>query len=704
MSRSYFRKGLEVLLFKEPYRFEEQTSEGNWVLSHVKTRRPLEKSFDELCSYYASQSLTVIKAKLSSIAGAVRKTADGAAGLSPKELKEYRYRVAFVRAVRGLPRSRRPLEEAISKAWSTMKAEDRPERFPGWSSVYRWMTACENSGGDTRVLKSNHAAKGNRSDRFPDEVVEVCEQELVALYLTLERPAIEHVVNMARARVRRLNGLRSPGDQLPMPSRTLMFTVLRRNHSAFDIHRARYGADAAAARFRAVLHLRETHAPLQRGEIDHTRLDMMAIDDDTGIPLGRPWLTLLIDSHTRCILGMCISFESPSSSTVAQCLRHAFTPKASLMGQIPGLRNEWEVFGIVNELVMDGGTEFYTEGLEQILLELDVEPHWAPRRTAWFKGRIERFNRTQSAATTAAVPGKTFSNIFDRADYDPKRHAVMTLSAIVEVITKWICDVYHRKLHSALGCTPLQKWKKDIQPHDLAFMTEPERVDALIGTPLSRSLDHSGVVYKRLWYNNPELVEMRRELGDEAATVDIRVNLSDLGHLVVLHPVTNAPIRVRCLQFEYADGLTDWQHSLCKKYAFDHELDDDPDAWLDSLLEIHEQVIGESERWSKKMPTGMRVGRWKQAQAKKKAKEEKHARAAGQLPVDSAPASDAGVQAVSPLPAERPRKPKGAAAKPKVATPEVAPVASSQKELPMPAVSARRTRFEVEVVGVRNGF
>jgi hypothetical protein len=62
MSRSYFRKGLEVLLFKEPYRFEEQTSEGKWVMSHAKTRRPLEKSFDELCSYYASQSLTVIKA------------------------------------------------------------------------------------------------------------------------------------------------------------------------------------------------------------------------------------------------------------------------------------------------------------------------------------------------------------------------------------------------------------------------------------------------------------------------------------------------------------------------------------------------------------------------------------------------------------------------------------------------------------------
>ena len=692
MARAYFRAGLRIELFGEPYRLSHETSDGGWVLEHEKTHRPLERTPEQLFEHYGDKKIRIVGMKPLAIAGEHRHEEPSAEELSPEKLKEFRYRRKFVRAVHGIPHSRGKYKPAILKAWNAMAADERPERVPDWLTVHRWTVAYEASGDNPRSLLSNDARKGNRSQRFPDDVIEVCEQELVAVYLKLERPALSHVTDLAKARVRRLNRHRSPGDQLPMPSAKLMRTVLHREHSAFDIHAARFGPDAAAAKFRAVLHLRKTSAALERGEMDHTQLDLLAIDDDTGVPLGRPWLTLLIDSHTRCILGLCLSFEPPSSSTVAQCLRHAFMPKPRLKEQYPSLTNEWDQFGIVLELVMDGGAEFYTAGLEQVLLELDIEPHWAPRRTPWFKGKIERYNKTQNTATTSAVPGKTFSNLFERDDYDPKKHAVMTMSAIKELIVKWICDVYHRKVHSALKCAPATMWKKSIRPHEVAVMADPERVDALVGTPDTRALDHKGVTYKGLQYNSPELVELRRDLGAELKKVDIRINKSDLGSLIVLHPVTKRPMRAPCLQAEYADGLTEWQHDLCKRYATSQGWDEeDPDSWLDALLTIHELVEEQSALWGGKVHTGRRVGRWKEARARRIAK-------GGRMPVLPKPDEH---PSTAPAPAERTSSALVEAKPAKTSRPRrSAPTpagAPSSAPVVMPSATTHRPRFIPEV-------
>ena len=39
--------------------------------------------------------------------------------------------------------------------------------------------------------------------------------------------------------------------------------------------------------------------PLERVECDDTKLDLMVIDTETRLPLGRPWLTRMIDVWTK---------------------------------------------------------------------------------------------------------------------------------------------------------------------------------------------------------------------------------------------------------------------------------------------------------------------------------------------------------------------------------------------------------------------
>jgi len=54
--------------------------------------------------------------------------------------------------------------------------------------------------------------------------------------------------------------------------------------------------------------------------------DVLLVDKGGNI-LGRPWLTTVIDTYSRCIMGINLGFDAPSSQVVTLALRHAMLPK-----------------------------------------------------------------------------------------------------------------------------------------------------------------------------------------------------------------------------------------------------------------------------------------------------------------------------------------------------------------------------------------
>jgi len=42
---------------------------------------------------------------------------------------------------------------------------------------------------------------------------------------------------------------------------------------------------------------------LDRWEIDHTLLDVLLVDDETGLIIGRPYITVVLDKFSRMIMG-----------------------------------------------------------------------------------------------------------------------------------------------------------------------------------------------------------------------------------------------------------------------------------------------------------------------------------------------------------------------------------------------------------------
>ena len=607
MALAYFRPGANVVLDGHEYRLQKMLEDGTWVMENQNTGRVLERHTQLLHGDYADGSLVFKTWSIVGINGKERPLPVTAELTSEKRLNEGTYRTRYVKAVLGHPLTRSVLEPLIRNEWERSGV---PEVIPYWSTVIRWVNSYVASGGSGVGLSPNYAGRGNRTARVHPDVVACCEWVIDNFYLTLGRPTIEDALNFAAGEIAAVNRLLPKSQHLQAPSRKLFRRLLALVPS-YDADVARYGREAARRKYRTSLKIRLTEGPLQRAEMDHTRLDVMLVDEETGAPLGRPWLTILIDDFTRCILGYALTFEPPSRASITKCLRHAFLPKA-IRNVFPSITNEWVAWGVPGELAFDNGLEFHAIEVRQVCHELSVDVNYAPRKTPWFKGKVERVIRTLLQGAVSHMPGKTFSNIFEKADYDPKLHAVLPYRLVNEAIVAWICDVYSVRPHRALGRSPKEMWDKHIKEYQIGWLPDLNRFDAILGLREEFTLTHAGISRLGLTYNSAEMGQLRQQFGTKLL-VDVRVNQADLGSILVLHPRSKEAIKVPCLNPEYANGLSDWQHKVCRAFVKKQKTDGadgDIAQWKQAFHRIAKMVKEHTNQPKRKLSTSTAVGRW----------------------------------------------------------------------------------------------
>lgn len=482
--------------------------------------------------------------------------------LSEAAWEKAKERHAYVTAILHKPSTKAKVVADIHAMWRKLGARGKP---PSASAVLRWKSLFLASGQSHEALLDKNQARGNRKPRYPRAVEEVIEQAIRDIYLTRERHTIERTIERARYLVGMKNDALPEAAQLKLPTRAIVTRMIQAI-PAYDRDIARHGRAAAKKNFRAAVGVNATDSPLERAEIDHTQLDLYVIDDQEKVPLGRPWVTACIDDHTRCILGYHIGFEPPSYLSVAKCLKHAFLPKTEFLARHPEIKNDWPAHGVVQTLVVDNGREFHSKSLEKAAFLLGVTIQYAPKRTPWFKGKIERWFLELNRNAAHGIPGTTFSNIFEKDDYNPKKHAVVTWSTLQEIVATFIADVYHAKPHGIIGASPNDKWMESIEQTDIPLPSDPALLDALMTRSVTRKLTHVGVEMYGIQYNSRDLRDLRRRFGQKL-TVEVRVDDEDLSSVLVICPKTNAIIRVAARNTKYASGLTLRQHKQIQQYA-----------------------------------------------------------------------------------------------------------------------------------------
>jgi putative transposase len=528
-------------------------------------------------------------------------------------------RLAYVREALKVPNSRTSLERSILEVWNRIKI---PAKAPGYITVYGWKRRYQASNCDYRVLVDNHRGKGYRKDRYPSDVMKICDQAIETKYMRRERNTYQKTLEDAQNRVKEANRLRLPGEALPLPTRRLIKRLVDKI-PAYERHAARYGHDSARNVFRSVKGHIVTTEPLERAEIDHTQLDIEVVDDKTSALLGRPYVTACIDDFSRCILGIYVGFNSPSYQTVQLCLKDCLKPKVRLKEDHPEIQSEWPAHGVMRDLIVDGGLEFHGTSLEKACNSLGINIVISPRRTPWFKGKIERFLGTLNRAVTEGVPGTTFRSISEKGDYDSAKRACITLSTLKKNIMQWIADDYHQRLHRSIDTTPSEMWMSSVSPEDIRYPDESTQIDAVTGRAYQRSLTHNGIVFEGLLYYSPAIHELRR-IEDANLKVEIRVNESDLGSIYVLWPKASKPFEVPAMELDYAKGLSLHTHKIIRRRQREGaDIDQGSEGRMQVSRDISRRI--EQDATLKRKRLGKRAGRYLEGSEKTKVHRELHA-------------------------------------------------------------------------------
>ncbi|MCD9125844.1 Mu transposase C-terminal domain-containing protein [Luteimonas sp. C4P040a] len=289
-------------------------------------------------------------------------------------------------------------------------------------------------------------------------------------YMRREKPPKEYVVVRAQSMARRL--------KLPPPSRKAI--LLRLNQEiGWTSDLAREGGHAARNKWEARTGGLIASGPLDLIQIDHTLADVMILSDDRLNVLGRPWITVAIDVATRCVLGMYISMNAPSTVAVSLCIEHAVLPKPENLSD-PGV---WPMYGKPKKILVDNGKDFRSMALDRGCDEHQIELAWRPVRTPHYGGHIERLIGTLMKLAHL-LPGTTFSNIKERGDYDSEGKSRLTLDEFREWMTQKVCRFYHQRRHRSLGLPPLIAWERGLTGADGNIASPP-----LIARPLDFRMD-----------------------------------------------------------------------------------------------------------------------------------------------------------------------------------------------------------------------
>ncbi|MEG4199531.1 Mu transposase C-terminal domain-containing protein [Microcoleus sp. Pol12A5] len=188
-------------------------------------------------------------------------------------------------------------------------------------------------------------------------------------------------------------------------------------------------------------------------QCDHTLADLLLVDQHGN--LGRPWLTTVIDSYSRCILGINLGFDAPSSQVVALALRHAILPKQ--YGAEYGLHCEWGTYGKPEHFYTDGGKDFRSEHLQQIGVQLGFVCHLRDRPSEG--GIVERPFGTLNTELFSTLPGYTGSNVQKRPE-DAEKEACLTLRQLEQYLVRYLVDNYNQRLDARMGDqTRFQRWE-----------------------------------------------------------------------------------------------------------------------------------------------------------------------------------------------------------------------------------------------------
>lgn len=373
------------------------------------------------------------------------------------------------------------------------------EQLVSIATIYRWLDRVATSGTVTCLLRKKRKDAGNK--KLNPLIEDIIKNVIATDYLT----KLKRSPTMALKEIRRRCRL----GKLEAPCKSTLLRRIdeilpeererRRNgrNSALD-YRAERGSMPGIDRLHSIW------------QIDHTRVDIILVDERDRIPIDRPWITVAIDVFSRTVVGWYVSFDPPGALATGICISNAILPKDTFLARL-GVDYPWPCQGKPGIIQADNAKEFRGNMLKNACNEHGFEMKFRKVKKPNYGAHIERLLGTL-LEQIHSLDGTTFSNPQERGEYDSEANAAMTLDDFEKWLANLILGEYHHAKHSALGCPPIKKYRDGIFGDEntpgvgvLPVAADPEklRIDFL---PFEeRTIQPYGVVLDYIEYHDPVL-------------------------------------------------------------------------------------------------------------------------------------------------------------------------------------------------------
>lgn len=374
--------------------------------------------------------------------------------------------------------------------------EERAEKYNiHINTIYKWLKIYEGSGLLTSLMpKTRKDAGTTKLNEKTETIIKTCIEDS---YLTKQKKSIPALFREIEKECKNAN--------LPVPHCNTIRNRINTLSDELKIRR-RFGRKKADEIYRVNDgEFPGADYPLAVVQIDHTKLDIILVDDEHRQPLDRPWITLAMDVFSRMVLGFYVSFDAPGAIGTGMCLAHAITPKDEWLAN-HDISASWPCWGIPRTVHADNAKEFRGSMLTKACQEYGFSIEWRPVGRPNFGGHIERLLGS-FANQIHDLPGTTFSNTSQREGYDSSKNSALTLKEFERWFAHLVTEVYHQKLHTGIGCSPIQKYEEGIfgtkQSKGIGLPprikdTETLRINFL--PYVERTIQDYGVVIDEIYY------------------------------------------------------------------------------------------------------------------------------------------------------------------------------------------------------------
>ena len=424
------------------------------------------------------------------------------------------------------------------------------EPLPNWRTIVHWRQRYYQQGKKLVALIPRTNGKGNRSKRL-DSRDEIFVKEAISSFLDKKKPTIAKAYKNYKDKICVLNFTNDSSSQIKLLSYNSFYKRVLQS----DIYKyvcARDGKYKADVEFNSYGAYIPPSYVMERVQIDHTTLDLVLLHDELLVPIGRPSITVLLDAYSHCIVGFNLNFRQPSYESVRNALLNTIYPKGYIAQNYPDIQHEWPCCGKPHTLVVDNGVEFWSTSLEHACKDANINIQYNPVRKPWLKPLIERFFGILNGDLLSSIPGKTFSNILEKGDYDSYKEAGMRFSVFLELFHHWIIDIYHQDADSRQRYIPILSWVKGCNklPPPEIIGEDLEEFNIKLGMSFWATHRKGGVYKNHLRYESNELAAYRMHY--PASTkgrrkVLVKLNPQDISYIYVLIDEIGKLIRVPCI-------------------------------------------------------------------------------------------------------------------------------------------------------------